>query len=316
MDSAEQLTNDKLSDETDARVTSSHIYYPGKHSILSTHFQVRAMFSFRGRDAIEVMTEITREVAKFRPEKKILEAELNSTLLSYGLLKSAHFKCGQQFVTAFKACVFDQDPVHWSSDGLDAQELVHRQFLLLQNSTPQSANDTSTLSRLPLIAILRSENTNKQQRIGRRDLPNFEADKWARMSDIVATAAIICRAKADPFLMKIILGSGNRKFVEAAPSDALWGVRLYANDDLILDENRWRGRNRSGWCFGRAREYLRGDVLTDGEKDGLVDEDEDEDEDGLLNEGENESSHEDTDEDEEELTDHKEMATKVGMTTG
>lgn len=295
-----QMNNKELARKTIACVTSSHIYFHGKVSILSDHYRVGPQYSFQGRDAIEVITKLTLKISKFRPEKKILERELDTTLLSYGVLKSSWFETGQQFMAAFKACVFDQDPVHWSSDGLDAEELWQRHIYLLERSVPEASWNTPALSALPLVAILRSESPYIQRRIARRQLPNFEADKWAHMSDIVYTAAIICRAKNDSSLLKIIVGSGNRKFVEAAPSDGVWGVRLNQDSDLILDENRWRGRNRSGWCFGRAREYLRGDELTDGDEDGLIGEDQGEEptdgeENGLMDTDEDGSTTEDED---------------------
>ena len=44
---------------------------------------------------------------------------------------------------------------------------------------------------------------------------------------------------------------------EANGKDKLWGIGLYASDDRVLDESKWRGENRLGKVLMRVRQILR-----------------------------------------------------------
>ena len=38
--------------------------------------------------------------------------------------------------------------------------------------------------------------------------------------------------------------------------DTIWGIGLYANDDDVLDESKWKGRNLLGEVLMQIRQYF------------------------------------------------------------
>ncbi|AXK43876.1 NADAR family protein [Erythrobacter aureus] len=133
------------------------------------------------------------------------------------LLKAHRFNCGEQFMMAAKAWMFD-----------DATRLR---------------------------AILAETDPKKQKLLG-RDVSPFFADVWdAACVDIVASGAI-ARFSANPSQRKQLLDTGERVLVEGSPRDRLWGVGLDWRDERIEDPLNWRGRNLLGKALAIARAEL------------------------------------------------------------
>lgn len=53
------------------------------------------------------------------------------------------------------------------------------------------------------------------------------------------------------------------EFVEASPSDRIWGIGLATTDDRIFDKSQWLGQNLLGLALNAAQRQII-DSLADG----------------------------------------------------
>ena len=89
--------------------------------------------------------------------------------------------------------------------------------------------------------------------------PNFNPDIWDKVSIYVAIAASLARADADKALASIYTENWDfstnkpkHKFVEASPSDKIWGIGMGRQDSNIKHKANWKGLNRPGECHDEA----------------------------------------------------------------
>lgn len=57
-------------------------------------------------------------------------------------------------------------------------------------------------------------------------------------------------------LKQKLLATEKKVLVEASPNDRIWGVGLYANDSLILDDKNWTGQNLLGKALMEVRSKI------------------------------------------------------------
>jgi len=137
------------------------------------------------------------------------------------LMVKHSFNCGEQFMMACKAWLFD---------------------------TSQKA---STLK-----AILTSKTPRDQKALGRQ-VQGFNDRVWTPASVEIVVASQIARAEVNQHLAQLYQLSGNRTFVEGSPMDRIWGAGIHYKQKAIENEKNWKGENRLGKCHGLAREVLR-----------------------------------------------------------
>jgi len=202
------------------------------------------------------------------------------------LLIGHMFNCGEQWMMACKAWLFERDIVMLNkvvisddaANGADAEvgtaseqaqtsitpsEFETLRALLLAPEPPAELQTAQTLSRVTynstLPSILREPHPRRQKLLGRK-ARNFHAETWDAAASIpIVAAACIARAEVDDHLRDIYLRSGARTIVEGSPRDRVWGVGIMWNDGRIKDEANWKGENRLGVCHGLARAAIVGD---------------------------------------------------------
>jgi hypothetical protein len=71
-----------------------------------------------------------------------------------------------------------------------------------------------------------------------------------------------CKYTQDKKLQKKLLDSkfDGKTFVEASPTDCIWGIGLGENDPNIDDETNWKGRNLLGKAITEVRETILHDI--------------------------------------------------------
>ena len=171
------------------------------------------------------------------------------------LLCTHHFVCGEQFMMACKAWLFETEiydlgKCEWENlaEG-EFAAIRHRLMIPTQPSNiPEKAMWNSSLCR-----ILRAHHPKDQKELGRHT-PNFSEEAWSRASMPIVIAGSIARAEADEDLRMLYKGNkdGKRRFVEGSPYDRIWGAGLLWNAKEIEDERRWKGENRLGKCHDEA----------------------------------------------------------------
>ena len=93
--------------------------------------------------------------------------------------------------------------------------------------------------------IMKEYNPKKIKDLGRK-VGNFDANKWNAIKyDIVKNGNLLKFKQNDKF-RKLLQEVNVRTLVEASPYDLIWGVGLLQENDLILNENNWRGENLLG----------------------------------------------------------------------
>lgn len=132
-------------------------------------------------------------------------------------IASHSFVCGEQWMMAIKAWVFR-----------DATRLE----MILAESEPK-----------------------RQKALG-REVTNFEPKFWDAICVPVVAAGTIARFEVNPRLLKQMLDTGDRAFVEGSPFDRLWGVGIRWDDPKIEDQRNWRGKNLLGQAHAISRNIL------------------------------------------------------------
>lgn len=150
------------------------------------------------------------------------------------LIASHSFICGEQFMMAAKAWVFE-----------DMSSLSTRK----------------EMNNFTLPKILSASHPREQKALG-RVVQGYRDDVWQQVSHHAVVAGSISRAEQDSELRELYRNIGNRHFVEGSPSDRIWGVGLKFDNPLIGDEQNWKGQNRLGKCHDEAARFIRATALT------------------------------------------------------
>lgn len=110
--------------------------------------------------------------------------------------------------------------------------------------------------RESMVKILTVKNPSEAKSLGRQ-VTNFEKTLWDKNARQVVYHG--CKAKFEQNLdaRAALLANYPTVFVEASPSDPIWGVGLVEEDDLILNPKNWKGLN---W-LGEVLTALRNDIM-------------------------------------------------------
>ena len=104
--------------------------------------------------------------------------------------------------------------------------------------------------------ILNTKTPADAKAIGRR-VKNFNVAEWSKVSEQYMFDVNLAKYQQNPHLAKYLLSTGDKTLTETNGKDKLWGIGLYASDDRVLDESKWRGENRLGKVLMRVRQTLR-----------------------------------------------------------
>lgn len=178
--------------------------------------------------------------------------------LSSRLLRAATYVCGEQWMMACKAWLFDRSFVMTRCD-VEATpiEKVLPAALDARVDVPgQPPIKRARVWSTPLARILRASDPKEQKAIG-RDVQDYVDAVWTAARVPCVVAGTIARMENDPQARDVLLGTGDRLLVEGSPHDRIWGVGLKWDDPAIEDPARWRGLNLLGIAHGEARPLLR-----------------------------------------------------------
>jgi len=104
--------------------------------------------------------------------------------------------------------------------------------------------------------ILAAKTPKEAKDLG-REVKNYDDALWDAVRFHVVAKANFLKFNSmwtDPKLKEYLMKTGSRTLVEANPIDPIWGVALAQDDDRILDESQWRGRNLLGKALMMARD--------------------------------------------------------------
>ena len=104
--------------------------------------------------------------------------------------------------------------------------------------------------------IMKAVQPRDQKALG-RTVKNFDAEQWNRVAKDRVYPGIRAKFEQNIMLRQSMLETGDRIFVEASPTDTIWGVGLAEEDDLILDSKNWRGTNWLGEVLTKVRDDIK-----------------------------------------------------------
>lgn len=90
-----------------------------------------------------------------------------------------------------------------------------------------------------------------------RFVAGYNDDKWNAVRYQYMVSVNVSKFRQNPFYMLTLLNTDKRILVEASPYDKIWGVGLGENDNLILDEKNWLGKNLLGKALIDVRFTLK-----------------------------------------------------------
>jgi ribA/ribD-fused uncharacterized protein len=197
------------------RMTDTHIYFWG--SVLSNWHQGG---NFKGSIALRWLVNKLESLKNDESTTIKVDIPPRNSRASQLILNHS-FNCGEQFMMASKAWLFDRSP-------------------------------EATVLR----SILASKKPVDQKALGRK-VPGFNEKVWDMVSNRVVVASQLARAAVDPKLAIIYNTSGTRMFVEGSPYDNIWGVGVRWDDKRIENTRNWKGKNKLGECHRIARNLFR-----------------------------------------------------------
>lgn len=102
--------------------------------------------------------------------------------------------------------------------------------------------------------ILKTNQPSIVKQIGRK-IKNFDQDEWDRYKILTVVSGNLSKFSQNPKLRDIITKE-TRSFVEASPTDKIWGIGLGMSDPKIHDKSQWRGLNLLGYALDNVRDML------------------------------------------------------------
>lgn len=124
------------------------------------------------------------------------------------------------------------------------------QYFQYQKAITFGANETAEI-------ILNTTSPTVQKSLGRKSIPNFNGKIWNSMCIDVMQKGLMAKFSQNPELKRILLETGDKILVEAAPRDLFWGVGYGKTNPNILDPEKWRGQNRLGFELMKTRKLIR-----------------------------------------------------------
>jgi ribA/ribD-fused uncharacterized protein len=96
-----------------------------------------------------------------------------------------------------------------------------------------------------------------------RWVKNYDDKKWDLVRYSFMYEVNLCKYQQDKKLQEVLLDPlfDGKTFVEASPTDCIWGIGLGENDPNIDDENNWRGKNLLGRAITEVRKTIIHDKL-------------------------------------------------------
>lgn len=104
--------------------------------------------------------------------------------------------------------------------------------------------------------ILNEPDPSKNKALGRK-VKNFDEFEWMKVSFSVMINVNVAKWSSDEKLKELLLSTDPKVLVEASPYDKIWGIGLHWEDDLVLDENNWKGMNLLGNALMEVRKKLK-----------------------------------------------------------
>lgn len=104
--------------------------------------------------------------------------------------------------------------------------------------------------------IMASEDPSDQKSIGRR-IKGFNDERWNLIKYQVVYQGNLLKFSQNPELLLILTNAHKDKmFVEASPTDRIWGIGIGLGNPDMYDESKWDGENLLGKAIKDVQQHL------------------------------------------------------------
>merc|ERR1712137_960941 len=103
--------------------------------------------------------------------------------------------------------------------------------------------------------IMQTSDPAKIKRYG-REVRGFSERTWVKQREEIVYAGNKLKFTQDEALLEIFLNTAPKTFVEASPSDKIWGIGMKENDPNAVDPSKWKGLNLLGGILTQLRDDL------------------------------------------------------------
>ena len=103
--------------------------------------------------------------------------------------------------------------------------------------------------------ILKTVHPRDVKRLGRL-VKNYDDSVWNEKRFDVVVNGNILKFSQNAELLEDLKKYKDKIFVEASPEDTIWGIGLHYDDDRVLDEALWQGKNLLGKAINRVIDIL------------------------------------------------------------
>lgn len=104
--------------------------------------------------------------------------------------------------------------------------------------------------------ILQSASPGAAKALGRK-VRGFDKQTWAENSLLLVTDGCELKFSQSGDCKQVLLSTGDKILVEAAPRDRIWGIGMGRSNPGRLDPISWRGQNLQGEALMTVRQRLR-----------------------------------------------------------
>lgn len=133
---------------------------------------------------------------------------------------------------------------------IDGREFANcEQWMMYQKAETFGDNETAE-------EIMATTDPKEIKALGRK-VKNFDKDAWDAVADEIVFRGNVAKFSQNPDLKERLLATGNKKFMECATYDPIWGIGMDITTALQTPENEWKGTNRLGMAIMKAREFIR-----------------------------------------------------------
>lgn len=93
-----------------------------------------------------------------------------------------------------------------------------------------------------------------------RQVRNFVDSTWLLNALSIVIDGCALKFNHCPHARSVLLATGDKILVEAAPRDRRWGIGMGKSNEKRLDPNTWRGQNLLGEALMTARDQIRNSI--------------------------------------------------------
>lgn len=143
-------------------------------------------------------------------------------------------------------------PSQWfpSTFSIGGREFANcEQWMMYQKALTFADNETAD-------EIMATTDPREIKLLGRK-VKNFDKDAWDAVADEIVFHGNLAKFLQNTELKDRLLATGDKKFVECAPYDNIWGIGMDITTALQTPENEWNGTNRLGLAIMKARKVIR-----------------------------------------------------------